>query len=391
MRVRRVVAVAVVVLLPGVPGQAASTPPQRVVSAGYTLPAGHTVGNEATLTGPPTVTGIARSDEDRVTVEANDVSGRAALVVDVTPSQGVTTRHISCGSLVLGLSPGMTVEATPLAGRCPDGTLSLPQGGTVVLSFHKRPRPVAIARRVVPVPPKPPTTAPPSMRWAVLIGINDYAGRTHSTYGGLGDVAVVHKALLAAGWRNDHILILRDREATARNIRWAFDWLAQRSTPRTFSLLHYSGHVCIASRGPCASGHTYLWAHDNRFVPETEVRSRMLRVKGYSWLDVAGCEAGAFDLHSKTRIFSASSRGNETSYESPDWKQSYWTGLVWDRGFLRGLADNKRLAKRATIREMLRYGRERAPGMTRKGPRGAQHPVTAGGQPGWTLYAPPGG
>lgn len=379
MRVRRAVAVAVVLLLPSVPSRA-SAPTTRVVTVVYQLPAGETTGAGAYVWGTPTARDTALADEDSVTVSGVDRGGPVALAVDLTRG-GSTTRSVVCAPLQLPVSKGDAVAATPLAGRCPDGTVSAPMGGQVTLTFHKR----------KPKPKPKPLGAPPSMRWAVLVGINDYAGRTHSTVGGIGDVTVIRKALLSAGWRDDHILVVKGNQASRDNIRWAFGWLAQHSTPRTFSYFHFSGHVCISSRGSCPSGHTYLWAQDNRFIPETEVRSRMAQVRGYSWLDIAGCEAGAFDLHSATRLFTASSKASETSYESPDWKQSYWSGLVWDRGFLQGYADDRGKARRATIGEMVSYGRRQAPLLTRKGQRGPQHPVVLGGRGTWTIYLPPGG
>lgn len=377
MRVRRAVGVAIVLVLPGVPSLAAP-PTTRVVTVSYQLPAGETTGSGAFAWGSPVARDTARADEDAVTVSDVDRGGPVALAVDLT-HQGLSRRYVVCAPLRLAVSTGDGVAATPLAGRCPDGTVSAPMGGEVTLSFHKR-------------PPKPrPRGAPPSMRWAVLVGINDYAGSTHSTIGGLGDVSVIRRALLAAGWRDDHILVVKGDQASRDGIRAGFGWLARHSTPRTFSLFHFSGHVCISSRGSCPSGHTYLWAQDNRFIPETEVRSRMAQVRGYSWLDIAGCEAGAFDLHSASRLFTGSSQPSETSYESRDWKESYWSGLVWDQGFLQGYADDKGRPRRATIGEMVSYGRLQAPVLTRKGQRGPQHPVVLGGRPTWTLYLPPGG
>ena len=379
MPVRRVTALAALLLLPAVPSQAAKAP-DRVVTASYTMPAGVTTGSGATLLGAPTATGTARSDEDKVTVTATDASGRVAIAIDVTQA-GTTTRTLACGSAVLLATAGMQVSATPVAGQCADGTVSVPRGGTVSLAFHKRPVRAVTTK----------AGAPPSMRWAVVIGIGDYAGNTESTVGGAGDAVAVRRALLAAGWRDDHIKMVTGSAATAAGIRSAFSWLALHSTASTFSLLHYSGHVCIASRGPCASGHTYLWSYDNRFLPETEVRSMMQRVYGWSWLDIAGCEAGAFDLHSSSRMFSGSSRASETSYENPKWKESYWAGLVWDRGFNDGLADPQGLAHHATIGQMTAYGKAQAPPMTASGEKGSQHPVVLGGSPTWRLSAPPGG
>jgi hypothetical protein len=377
---RRALAVAVVLLLPALPSLGATrspAPKTRVVTVPYSLPAGQTTGSTAYLWRTPPATAIALADEDKVTVSVTDRSGPVALLIKRVRN-GVTAQRVVCAPLAISVNKGTQVSAAPLAGRCGNGKLSTPLGGTVTMVFHKRPKPKVLG-------------APPAMRWAVLVGINDYAGRTHSTVGGLGDVALIRTALIRAGWRSDHILVVRGDQATRENIRWAFGWLARHSTPRTFSLFHFSGHVCIASRGSCPSGHAYLWAQDNRFIPDTEVRSRMLQVRGYSWLDIAGCEAGAFDLHSATRLFSASSRADETSYENADWRLSVWSGLVWQRGFLEGYADDRRLPRRATIGEMLAYGRKHAPLITRGAQRGPQHPVVLGGRASWSLALPPGG
>ena len=114
------------VRITGVPSSDVSAttvpPPQRVVTVEYSLPAGYTTGDQASLLGSATATGIAHADEDKVTVSVTDVSGRVALLVDVTPAGGVATRRSSCEPLVLGVSTGLMVEATPLAGRCPDVT-----------------------------------------------------------------------------------------------------------------------------------------------------------------------------------------------------------------------------------------------------------------------------
>jgi hypothetical protein len=361
-----------------IPARAATRLPDRVVVGTYTQPRGVSNGTWATMLREPSVVTVSRADEDRVTVTSTTRMGRlVALAVDVTPPGKEMTRRITCVPLAFHVLPKTRIAVTPMAGRCPDGRLATPSDGTVRLSFHR-------------VPPKL-RSAPPEMRWAVVIGISDYAGRTHSTIGGRGDAIAVKTALLAAGWRSDHVYVLTESQATAANIRAAMDWLAKVSTPRTFSLLHFSGHVCIASRGPCASGHTYLWSHDNRFIPDDEVRTRMRRVQGYSWLDVAGCEAGAFAMWSPTRMFSGSSQASETSYEYADWHQSVFAGLVWDRGFMRGLADPQGKAKHATIGQMTAYAKAKAPVMTRKHPAGPQHPVVKGGSTTWTLYAPPGG
>lgn len=289
-------------------------------------------------------------------------------------------RHLLCNGGSLALAGSSSVSVTLLTGRCPDGRVSVPGGGSVSLAFHRK-----------PPPPKPPVASPQN-RYALLVGIEDYAGRTHDTVGGRGDVVAVRRALLASGWRDDHIRVLVDGQATATGIRSGLDWLTARSSADTFSLFHYSGHTCIAGRGPCDPGHAYLWSHDNRFLPDTEVVSRLVRIKGKQWFDASACEGAAFDrgYSSASRLFTGASAADETAYEEPRWDQSVWTGLAWDYGYTRGHADPAGRASHATIAQLATYAVRQAPVYTQRQPRGAQHPVLRGGHPSWSLSAPPG-
>ncbi|GAC1439953.1 MAG: hypothetical protein NVSMB55_02940 [Mycobacteriales bacterium] len=251
------------------------------------------------------------------------------------------------------------------------------------------------AAPTAPAPPQRPVTRPapphpvsPAYRWAVVVGIQDYAGDTHPTFGGRGDTNAVRTALLRSGWRSDHILTLVDGQASGHAINAAMAWLAARSGPDTFSLFHFSGHVCIASRGPCAPGHAYLWSQDNQFLSESTVRTALGRVHGQAWFDFAGCEAGALDagLSSPTRLVTGSSQASETAYEEPTWHESVWAGLVWDRAFLHGQAGTAPAA--ATIGQMVAYGRTQAAQLTATQSAGTQHPYVAGGDLTQTLYEP---
>lgn len=386
---RRLLGLACATALLGVAPVLASTSVYRHATSDYTSSGGTTLGSSAsvsTLAGP-TLTDTARPGEDRVAVTARDrASTSVALAVDVAPADGSSpSRTLACNAITLRVTAGSTVSVTPLTGRCSDGRLSTPRAGTIDLAFHR------VVRAQHPAVRRP--VAPPSLRFAVLIGIKDYAGSTEDTVGGDGDVLAVRRALLGAGWLPSHLLTVTDQAASADGIRAAMDWLAAHSDPRTFSLLHYSGHVCIASRGPCASGHTYLWSQDNRFIPETEVVARMKNVQGHQWLDLSGCEGGAFDAgyHSATRLFTGSSQPSETSYEEPKWNESVWSGLTWDQGYNQGHADVSGTAMHATIAQMASYGVREAANYTSKQARGPQHPVLAGGDGSWSLTAPPGG
>jgi hypothetical protein len=220
--------------------------------------------------------------------------------------------------------------------------------------------------------------------WAVVIGIQNYQGKTKDTYGGRGDAAAFMEALRRSGWQRDHIRYLVDGAATGAAMRDSFQWLVDRSGPNTFTVFHYSGHV--KQQG---IGNEFLWSVDNQFIRNTDFGAVLSRLQGRAWVDIAGCEAAGFDkgISSPSRLFSAASRVNEKGYEDPDWRQSVWTGLSVDHGMLQGQADANRNGV-VSIQEAVRYGESRAPAMTQGQRNGPQHPVIAGGEGEWSLGRP---
>lgn len=220
--------------------------------------------------------------------------------------------------------------------------------------------------------------------FAVVIGVQDYQGKTKDTYGGRGDAAAFMEALRRTGWNRSNVIYLVDGAATGAAMRNAMQWLVDRSGPNTFTVFHYSGHV--KQQGV---GNEYLWSVDNQFIRNTDFGAVMSRLQGRAWVDIAGCEAAGFDkgISSPTRLFTGASRVTEKAYEEPNWRQSIWTGLTVDQGILQGAADANRNGV-VTIQEAARFGAERAPSMTRGQPKGAQNPVISGGDGDWLLGRP---
>ena len=224
-----------------------------------------------------------------------------------------------------------------------------------------------------------------SNSWAVLIGISHYQGNTEPTYGGDGDVAVFQSLLQQAGWAGSHILVLTEGAATAAGIRSAMSWLVNHSSPDSFTLFHYSGHVCEQGRGPCGGNEKYLWGADNVLISDVEFGQTMRGLRGWSWIDVAGCEAGAFDqsLSSSQRLVTGSSMSNETSYEYPPWHESVWTGTLVDQGMLQGGAASG--PGPISIQHAVAWAKQRVADMTSGQSAGVQHPYANGGTGDWYL------
>jgi hypothetical protein len=210
-------------------------------------------------------------------------------------------------------------------------------------------------------------------RWALLVGIDRFQGGTRPNYGAVADVADVKQALIKAGWADDHIRVLTDGGATAATIRSGLQWLVDRSGPNSLSVFHYSGHVKQVGTTE------YLWPHDNRFIADTELAGKLRQLKGQAWVDISGCEAAGFDegVSSPSRLFTASSRANEKSYELPDMRQSVFTLLLVEQGLVQGKADGNRDGK-VSVQEAFAYAEARAPQITAGQSQGAQHPVMRG-------------
>jgi hypothetical protein len=244
-----------------------------------------------------------------------------------------------------------------------------------------------------------PTASAPtatSDRWALIVGITDYAGSTHSTAAGASDALDFRDALLRHGFPSDHVVTLTEGQASAANIRAGLRWLDEHSSPNSFSVFHYSGHVKQLGGDRDGDGEAvdeFLWSQDNVFLSDAELADAARRLQGLAWIDIAGCESAGFDdgISGPTRLFTASSRETEKSYEHPDWRNSIFTGVEVDQAILQGLGDIDGNGK-VSIQEAFAFAADQAPKLTARQRRGPQHPVGAGGTgPQWFLDGPPAG
>ena len=240
----------------------------------------------------------------------------------------------------------------------------------------------------------PETPTADSERFALIVGVSDYAGRTKSTVAGAADAEDFRVALLRNGFREDHVVTLTEQQATAANIRAGLQWLIDNSSENSFSVFHFSGHVKQIGGDRDRDGEKldeYLWPHDNQFISDAELAGKIRELRGLSWTDIAGCEAAGFDdgLSGPHRLFTSSSTETEKSYEYPPWNNSVFTGLEIDEAFLQGRGDRDGNGK-VSIQEAFAHAYDRAPQFTARQSRGAQHPRSAGGSGAeWFLDGPP--
>ncbi|MGH2722549.1 MAG: caspase family protein [Actinomycetota bacterium] len=231
----------------------------------------------------------------------------------------------------------------------------------------------------------------PDMR-AVVVGINEFQGRTRPNVAAVGDAMDVREALVRAGWADHQIRMLINGDATAAAMRAGLQWLSENKDPNSHSVFFYSGHTKQIDGDPDKDGEAldeFLWPHDNQFISDGEFSNYLKGIGGYAWIGIAACEAAGFDdgVNSDRRIFTAASAEHEKGYEYPAWNNSIWTGLFIDQGMLQGRADADADGK-VTFAEAAGYAGRIAPAMTARQKTGQQSPYFAGGG-GDRTFAPP--
>lgn len=199
-----------------------------------------------------------------------------------------------------------------------------------------------IATGVVSNPP------PPSDRWAVIIGISDYAGDENDLNYCDDDARDFYNALINVyGWYSDHITMLIDSQATKANILGAIDWMRTNEGSGHEVVFFYSGHGTTS---------TYDVDNDGERIDECiipwEITSAYLIWDGdlkeeFSNFESTrilfyfdSCYAGGMtDLTGSGRLICMACTENQLSWESSEWENGQFTYYFVDQGMLAGKAD----------------------------------------------------
>ena len=221
------------------------------------------------------------------------------------------------------------------------------------------------------------STDPRTKRWALLIGINDYASPTVDNVGSRQDAVELRTVLTNLGWRSDHIILLTDRAATARHIIDALRWLELKTTTASTVVFHYAGHekyTRTTADGDNETRDVELWAADNRVIIDGTLGREMGRVRAYRmWIDISTCRAAGFTdagMVKTGRILTFSSTASEYSYEAAGFHHSVFGHFLIDLGFHSHAGDSNHDG-RISVEEDYAFARPYVVAQT----GGRQHPV----------------
>ena len=204
---------------------------------------------------------------------------------------------------------------------------------------------------------------PATNYWALLIGINDYAGSTRDNVGSYQDARDLRKHLLSLGWHSDHIVLISNRDATATRVIQGIRWLASKTDSSSVVVFHYAGHekpLKTSSDGDNESRDVALWVADNKLILDGRLGREMGKVAASKmWIDLAVCRAGGFSdagMVKSGRILTFSSPESELSYEDPGLHHSVFGWYVIMEGMRQRLGDSNGDGI-VTVEEAYKYAR----------------------------------
>ncbi len=234
-----------------------------------------------------------------------------------------------------------------------------------------------VPQRALAVPPQSPDSAelfaeefpsqaaarqregdPATFHWAVLVGVNTYQG-AGNTFGSVPDAQILHDELRARGWRDDHILVLTDRQATGERIVRALEWLARTTDERSTVVFSMSGHIRHRA------GVSALWPTDSRYIWAGELGALLEPIRADKmWLSFQGCHAAGLaapGVEGDNRVVTYSSHAHEKSFEDPETRQSLQGFYMFTEGIRDGWGDRRGAADgRTSVQEAFAWGAPRA-------------------------------
>jgi hypothetical protein len=246
-------------------------------------------------------------------------------------------------------------------------------------------------------------------RWAVLIGVEDYTDDSiNSLNYSVDDIEKLRDTLVKyAGYKEDHIKMLKDKEATAANVRSTLGtWLPRQVSDDDMVLIYFSGHGGAepSIRGDSKDGtEKYMLLSDSRAsdmygtaIPMSELSRIFGRIRAdrllfamdscYSGATGKGVlsdgmkAAGLTDDYlnamsgSSGTVVLTASRPNEVSMESEKYTMGLFSHFLCEA--LSGKSDSDKDGLVSVV-ELFQYLNSKVPDAARK--MGAsQHPVMKG-------------
>ncbi len=198
---------------------------------------------------------------------------------------------------------------------------------------------------------KPPVTA--ANKWAVVIGIADYAGTDNDLWNPDDDAREMAQVLVANyGFADSHIKILLNRRATAAAILAALDWLVKNENAGSSVMIFYSGHGFRAADSEKWDADTESDGYDEGIVsadlfglPDGLLKARLAALESSKVaLCFGSCHSGGLfddndDLQAPGRVIAAACKADQYGWDYSRLGNTLWGKYFVDDGLLLKKAD----------------------------------------------------
>lgn len=220
----------------------------------------------------------------------------------------------------------------------------------------------------------------PARRWAVIIGISDYAGTENDIQYADDDALDVLRALTEVyGYDRSHILLLisdyKVNNATHGKIINAINWLREQEKDGDEVIFFYSGHGARGLRADAdkelidegivpyeCTAESVIWDGDLASMFSGFETTRIIFI-------FDSCYAGGMtDLKAEGRIVAMASTESGVSYESSTLENGVFTYYFVDEGMIHGKADTTPTDGYVTVEEAFDYAKANVPAVVSQTP-----------------------
>ena len=203
----------------------------------------------------------------------------------------------------------------------------------------------------------PPDLSKPN-KWAVIIGIADYEGKSNDLWHPDEDAKEMYNILINRyGFAKDHVIFLTNREATARAILNAIDWLLKWENETSLVVVFYSGHGYNASEQETSSiGYPVdeidgvdecIVSYDLYAIPDDLLSAELSELDSKNvFLWFGSCFSGGMDdiyrvlnAEMKTVILTTACQEYQLSYDVLQLRNTLFGYYYIDEGMKKGMAD----------------------------------------------------
>ncbi len=210
-------------------------------------------------------------------------------------------------------------------------------------------------------PPKPdpepdPEPEPAANKWALVVGIADYEGRTSDLWNPDDDAKEMAKALEQNyGFAESNIRLLTNRNATASNIVSGINWLLQNEDAESTVVIFFSGHgfTLADSEGWDSDVESDgidegIVTHDFYGITDGNLKDMLSGLESEKvFMGFASCHSGGmFDddndgngLQGTNRVIATACQADQYGWDIRTLKNTVWGKYFVDEPLLQGLGD----------------------------------------------------